>query len=352
MKIGILTFHFAHNYGAMLQAYALKTYLTEKGYNAEIINYIPKHMRIKYFYLNWLELIILRKRSVIKAYIKQWKNKNKFDYFQQEYMQINNRKILSKPQLKQIRNDYDYIIIGSDQVWNIHITNNDMSYFADFLDSPKAISYAASCGDALGTVEFSTAISNYIDNFKAISVREKSSKEYFDKLFKMSIDCVVDPVFLLETDAWRNLIYKSKRIIKKKYIFYYTIEKNIDLSDECNIYAKENNLIVFSAHGEMKKMINNVKTLSSIGPIEFLNLIYYADCIFTNSFHATAFSIIFNKKVYLRLHSKTGNRITDLLQYCGINWNGDGTIELDEKNNYDLLKIYINESKNFLERSL
>lgn len=352
MKIGILTFHYAHNYGAMLQAYALKSYLRKCGHEVEIINYVPDYMRIKYFQMSKIRMLALLKRSVVKAYFKQKGNIEKFDNFEKEYLGVSIHDIVGKSGLKKESDKFDYIILGSDQVWNTHITFGDMSYFCDFTNQNKAIAYAASCGNSLGSKEFENAVTRYVSHYKAISVRENNACKMLSEKYNLDVKQVLDPVFLIDSVEWDRLSEKTTCKIKGDYVFYYAIEDNHELINECESYASQNGLRVVTAHGEMKTSMAPDCLLKGIGPVEFVYLIKNAKIVFTNSFHAVAFSILFKKDAYIRTHSQTGNRVIDLLNTCGINWSGEGLFNL-EGNDYTVkLEKSVKESKNYLRGAL
>lgn len=352
VKVGILTFHYAHNYGAMLQAYALESYLKDCGHDASIINYVPDYMRIKYFQMSKLAMLALLKRSVIKSYFKQKDNIVKFNAFEKEYLGIKPNDIVKKKKLSKEADKFDYIIFGSDQIWNTNITFGDMSYFCDFTTPDKAIAYAASCGDALQRKEFEDAITSYASRYKAISVRESNACESLRAKFNLEVEQVLDPVFLIDPVEWTRLSFEATCKIEDDYVFYYAIQDNRELIDECKNYADQNGLRIVTAHGEMKTGMSPELLLKEIGPIEFLYLIKNAKSVFTNSFHAVAFSILFNKNAYIRTHSKTGNRVVDLLNTCGVNWNGEGLLRLENSNYAFQLEKSIKKSEEFLGRSI
>lgn len=350
-RVGILTFHYAHNYGAMLQAYALKTFLSGQGYNVNIINYVPDYMRMKYFHMGALRVFATCKRSIIKGYFKQYKNIKRFELFEKQFLNVNPKRLLLKSNLAVLDREYDTFIFGSDQVWNTFITKNDMSYFGDFSLAGDKISYAASLGNAMTSEDYDQIVCKYISGYKAISVREKSAQDFLRKLLGRDVFCVLDPVFLLSVESWNKLAQESTVALKERYILYYTVQDNSVLADESNRYARKNGLKIYAVHGEMRRSNSEAVLLSGIGPLEFLSLIKNADVVFTNSFHAVAFSIIFNKHAFFRVHSETSNRVVDLLKMCGCDWDGTGLYEKD-RDLFDKLSNMVSDSQNFLKSNL
>lgn len=347
-QISILTFHYAHNYGAMLQAFGLRKFLENKGYSVKIINYVPDHMRLKYFHVSPIRIILSMKRSTVNSFFRQISNIEHFNNFEIEFLDTNPRKPLSRENLKGELATCEYVIFGSDQIWNTFITKNDTTYFADFLEDGNAIAYAASCGNALASESFNSAVTAYSKHFKRISVREKNAKDFLKSSFDINAECVLDPVFLLSSDFWLELAEQGKMETIQNYILFYTVQDNLELVAECNTFADENGMKVYSIHGEMKKCNDKSELRAGVGPLEFLYHIKHAKYIYTNSFHAVAFSILFQKKAYVRVHSETGNRIVDLLNECGITWDGQGLLEVDGSMCLESLYEKIEESKKFL----
>ena len=146
MKIGILTFQFAHNYGALLQAYALKCYLNQLGYDVSIINYTPEKLRKEYsmnpfaYSKNLKVLLSLSLRNY-----RRRKQNRLFTQFQNNELGLRQR-ILTSEELITAMNTYDVVSVGSDQVWNTNITGDIKSYFLEKEVQAHKISYAASFG--------------------------------------------------------------------------------------------------------------------------------------------------------------------------------------------------------------
>lgn len=349
MKIAIITFHYAHNYGAMLQAYALKTYIESLGGEVCIINYVPEYMKIKYYHMKKEDIFRNLSKTIIKLYIKRRKNIRRFDEFEKYYLKVDKRNIINEERLTRESSKYDYIIFGSDQIWNTNLTMGDKNYFCGFTNPSKAIAYAASCGDAINTKKFDEMVSNFVCHYKAISVRENNAWDILKNIYRLNVEQVLDPVFLIEPSEWIKLSESAACTAKGEYVFYYALEDNANLKEECKEYAFQNNLRIMAAHGEMKKSIDSQYLLNGVGPIEFLYLIRNAKCVFTNSFHAAAFSLIFGKKAYIRVHSQTGNRIVDLLSNIGIQWNGVGLFILEEQERGNVIDDIAKTSKDFLK---
>ncbi len=317
MKIGILTFHFAHNYGAMLQAYALKSYLSQQGNEVSVIPY-----ESKLFYHQYKSRPFAIKKNpfdIVKHFKKYCYKKpqiKRFENFVSEYIAANGKRLGSRIEVNEAALQYDMIIVGSDQVWNQNLTGSDLVYFgADAAKYIPYISYAACMGDYDLSDPESVEL---IKNFKAVSVRENDAAE---KLKAKGIDAqlCVDPVFLQNKNFWQSLMEKSAFKPKKPYILYYSLQEPQALIKRTQELANRTGLQVLMIHGKLMERKMQGELLNEVGPIEFLKLINDAEYICTDSFHALAFSIFFGKKVLLEAHAKTGSRTKQLLSLVGVN---------------------------------
>ena len=297
-KIGILTYHKANNLGAVLQAYALQHKLLQISQvdNVEIIDY-DNGIFVEKIKNNSI-------KSVFKNIYYKIKNKG-FTKFRQKYLNLSDSYTLDT--INKSNDVYDIFITGSDQVWNLSCSGNDYNYFLNFANKDKVkISYAASMGIYEFKEDERKKLHEILNSFDMISIRENNSLRQFDFIDK-EIRVVPDPVFLLNKNEWEEII--PKRIIKQDYILVYLIQDDINVMKNAERYAKENNLKLISNKKSIEFILNN-------SPEKFLSWIKYAKCIFTNSFHGTAFSLIFEKDFYSDIQligGKINNRIYDLL---------------------------------------
>ena len=201
MKIGVLTFHFVYNYGAMLQAYALKTFLQRNADECEIIDYRPYF--IDKLYRPKLNYLIVHPRQFIRYIKERVLNRVGFSAFESflcEYLLDNSKKGYFF-QLEELKK-YSAVFVGSDQVWNPHITNYDTTYLLENADkNVKKFSYAASLG--CNTVDdfWRNKMENNLKEFLRISLRETSAVEYVSQfLNEEKVYQSPDPVFLLKRE--------------------------------------------------------------------------------------------------------------------------------------------------------
>lgn len=347
MKTAILTFQFAHNYGALLQAYALKQYLKSHDVEGEIAPYYPDWAQTEYAISPFAKGISLRRRT--RLALQYWKRKGQsevFNKFISEELDAGNT-FSSESELKKWLEMHECVICGSDQIWNSNITGAGGAYFAGDC-KVKKISYAASLGTTQLNETQKRNIIDYLPSFSSISVREPGSAMQLTQILHKDVQVVMDPVFLLDRSDWKKL---SRPVnINSKYLFLYFLQENEKLLEYAKKYAKENGLKIYEVHPTLATKHNGCKRLENVGPKEFIWLIENASCVCTNSFHATAFSTIFRKKLIHIPNSKSPERTTSLLERVGIELKKDKDFPL-----YDIslcddtnLKYEIEKSKNFL----
>ena len=309
-KIGILTFHRALNYGAILQTYALQQKLKILFQTDEIyvIDYRCTKIEKNRSFTN-----VIKNGNIFKGIYLLWK-KIKFIKFERKYINLSPKKYDSKNYIE-IDNDFDYIIVGSDQVWNLKITGNDKTYFLNFVkDNTKKISYAASMGNSKFDNE--EQILNLINSFNGISVRENETKKYFEEKNIKNVNVNIDPTLTLNlNEIEKNCNKKTKK--NEKYILTYNIKKPQKMYVLAEKLSKEKKLKVYAIPTAMKSVYGK-RCFPNI--TEFINLFKNSEYVITNSFHGTVFSILFHKKMLVELDpSGNGNeRIISLLKLFGL----------------------------------
>ncbi len=293
MEIGIITFHRAHNYGAVLQAYALQNTLKKMGYNVCILDYRSSYIEKVYSVFNFSYFLsallhrcywILPYPFTIKYRLKQKKN---FERFQKVHLSLSN--IFYDTQSIPKKSTY---IIGSDQVWNPHLTNGiDNIFWGNFSKGTShLISYAASTTISELQKIGKNRLQELLNNYNAISLREKHIEEYLQNTIGITnpIQVTLDPTLLTDEEDWASII--NERFSKRNYVLIY---KARDLRSNLNI-LKDKASIIASAKGWEVIDIN----ADSYSVEDFVSLFKYAKCVITSSFHAVAFSIIFNRPLY------------------------------------------------------
>lgn len=322
MRIGILTFHCAHNYGAVLQAYALQQYLLSNGHKVEIIDYRPNYLvepyRVK---LYWWRFLSKNPIECVKRFFGE-----SFYYLPMRYIRyysfnrfIKNKFLLSKPiKDNQIPNDYDVYVVGSDQVWNPKITHVfDDVYFARFnfdKGNKQYISYAASMGKSKLSDDEIKYLTDSFKLFDKISVRESVLVDMLQPITDKNIYHVLDPTLLVNSDFWNNLAVKPFK--SKKYVLVYAITMDSIIMEKAKVIADCLNVEIVEITSGIVKERGKYQTAS---PSHFLGAIKNAEYVITTSFHATIFSILFKIPFYvIQMNSSENSRAASLLNMLGI----------------------------------
>lgn len=282
MRIGIITYHRALNYGAVLQCYALQTFLIKKGHDVYIIDF--RQPTIEHLYgldSNYRDIFKaikgLHPKSILFI-IKLWRNIYRFSKFIRKYLNC------TKPcDSNNIPQDFDAYIIGSDQMWSFNCVGGyEPVYFGDFKrhKSSKLYGYAiSSCGDFITLLD-KEKLNNILKNFTKYSLREYDIAQKLSKITGHTAPICLDPTLLLEKEDWNAII--NRKFKDKKYILVYQVRGN-------------KNIILEKAYKTAKYYDYDIIDMSSrkYSINDFITSIKNAEYVFTSSFHATVFSIIF-----------------------------------------------------------
>lgn len=360
MKLGILTFHCAVNYGAVLQVFALQEYLTSLGHEVSVIDYRPEYLLNPYRISN----VFIPQSSFVRR-VKYWlrscmimpikyKRNRTFSGF------VKSRIHLAKLDFAEPANDYDAFIVGSDQIWNPLITEGfDDVYFCNFAAarSKRTISYAASAGSVENIISSRQEKDFFskLSGIDSISVREMSLSKYLTDNGK-NVRTTVDPVLLAGKDVFAGIARKPKR--KKPYMLLFQLWVSPKIVEFTEAVANTLGLEVVSISSSSES-VKNAKILQSLSPEEFVGYFHYASYIITTSFHGTVFSILFGKDFNVvstdRINSE---RMTSLLDGLGLGARMTDLSEIPDISHIDYSQVklglaeIIEESKNFLNQSL
>ena len=352
LKILLLNFHFADNYGAVLQSYALQQFLKNSGFNVENINFIPDKINHSYtlfpkvnYILRTQGLIRTIKISIIKSikFPNRYARRKEFKAFRKEHIDVTKLKFKSVNELYEYDFKADYAIVGSDQVWNPDITgDNEAAYFLNFVgSSAHKISYAASVAKELDNNKIYD-FTKYLNDFKAISVREKSTADVLNKEKSINVSVTVDPTMLLNRDNYLEISEDCE--IKEQFILVYDLRKDDSIMKTLAFrLAKEKNWKIISYKQWDTNSSYYKGSFNKFGPSKFLDLFTKAEFVFSSSFHGTVFSLIFEKD-FLAINSPSrGNRIKDLLDKIDLD---DRVISTNiSKSNTDIISKNVFESR-------
>lgn len=257
---------------------------------------------------------------------KVLKRNKKYNEFIHKYYHLSNHNYLNESELADIINDYDTIVCGSDQIWNLSPSTYDRSlaYYLELQKkfNGKAIAYAPSFGDTVDNILKNEMFDiKYLNKFSFLSFREK---DVVNVMKNMGINStfVLDPTLLLNKEDWEKLI--GPPIINKPYIFYYSLNCKKYSVDFVKRISKEYKLPIITSFMHPRESFKGIKMYGDSGPLEFLNLLYYSTLVCTNSFHGTVFSIIFEKDFYAIFDEDNNkniireNRKASLLEQIGL----------------------------------
>lgn len=358
MKIGIITFHCAHNYGAVLQCYALQEFLKSLHHEVYVIDYRP-------CYFGRINLPFSIKRNVRKNLLKfaygvckelfllniSQKRSYHFERF------ISHRLNLVSESSLYTDTTFDAYIYGSDQIWNTTMMNGkfDSVYTAAFpmAQSTKNIGYAVSMGHASLSHELCEMLKGLVRNFSSLSVRELSLQAFLRQVTGITYPVVLDPTLLAGKNFFNDMAIKPTG--KKPYVLVYQCVCARGTEDIAKQIASELHAEVITLFASVSKR----DKMSYASPEEFIGYFKHASCIVTTSFHGTVFSILFNRSFYtVRIGNQIDTRSTDLLSDLGLQERMIGRMdrphfeELDYENVNKQLENLRQSSKSFLVNSL
>ena len=327
--IAILTKYYKnYNYGGVLQGYALKRVLEEKGYTVDIISYDvnknpnPIYKSVyeqskQYGVKSATNKIIEKSISKFKFLIKNILNDRiiKFEDFMQS-----DTKEYNDSNIEELNNEYNIFISGSDQIWNPNAVRK--LYLQSFVkNGKKKISYAASIGRSTLSKTESDILIPYLKEFDFLSVRENTAMKLLKKYVNSKIEVVLDPTLLLKKEQWNEI--SSEPIHNSPYALFYFFSNSKKIREKVMNFCKLNNIdLVMIPYANQQFNFNDSRgpgiRINSIGPKEFISAIKNADYIFTDSFHGAVFSIINEKQFFVfernkKEHVSMNSRLYDLL---------------------------------------
>ena len=327
MRIATITCQNVYNAGASLQAFALQAYIKQLGHDVRIINYNPVYLR---HYVLWGKAYgkydcwgirtiysILKFPSRLLNYLFSKKRKA-FVHFNKKYLKLTRNVYSSNTELKKNIPEADIYIAGSDQIWNTSVKNGkDPAFYLDF--APKnciKASYAASFSTLEIDDDYKIYVRDLLSKLDYISVRESSGLKILNDLNIQNGTCVLDPVFLLDHEFWKQFSSPiDSSLHEEKYIFIYDFDRSPLIRKIAEKIASVNQWKIYS----LQKLSYSNKSFWDTGPLEFLSLIKNSQFVLSNSFHATAFSIIYQKQFYVFNRKESINtRMKDLVDRLGL----------------------------------
>lgn len=309
LKIGIITFSYSHNVGSSLQTFALQQKILDlckesfpnckHQYVVDVINYEKKDWLGSYD--KSIVSFLRHPRKYFLHWIILWRIR-RYNRFQKKHIIFNSlKRCHNSHDLTILNNNYNIFITGSDQVWNFTISKVDFSYFLEFVnETNRKIAYAPSVGIDSIPYNLKDRVSILVNRFDYLSSREVSGKELIYSLTGRDSEVVLDPTLLYDRTYWTSKF--NLRSNNEKYILIYIRDNHPTKIDQ---YAQqlsfEKGLKIIRVYGT--RLNNNY--IHIVGPEEWLQLVYGAEYVFTNSFHAVAFSINFHKKFFVDINQNS-----------------------------------------------
>jgi len=329
MKIGILTLSLRHNYGGILQAYALQTVLKRMGHDARLVRFMPEQVPFKRRVKHWIKG---RVKNVLGRPVHRLFSDYELDHlickelnrFIEEKIQPTTSPIRSMDELQRLDEleTFDAYVVGSDQVWRAEYARKFLpAYFCTFTDRDVVrISYAASFGNSEWNVspEELSVLKAGIARFKKVMVRENSGVDLCKELLGVDADVVLDPTMLLTRDDYLALL-PSDRNTKPNGVFEYFLDRNEFKKEVSENIQMSMGLHAFSI--DLPDVMESVPLDELVmHPIEeWISCFERAEYVVTDSFHGCVFSIIFNKPfAVIGNHDRGFDRFRTLLEHFGL----------------------------------
>lgn len=320
MRIKTITCHDVYNVGASLQAYALEQYLTGQGHDVEIIDYKPDYLS-RHYSLSVVSNPRFDHPLVRQTYLlaklpgrlmaRFGGRKRNFDLFRQSMLRVTAKRYDSAAALRDDPPEADAYIAGSDQIWNPLFPNGkDEAFFLAFVpDGKKRISYAASFAVEELAGEDRARMKPWLEKLDAVSVREASGVRLLESMGLQGVQ-VCDPVFLLTREQWAALAVQQPG-----GVFVYDFDSSEQVQQMADALSESLNRPIVSVF----PMAHAARVCRNMGPREFLGAIAAADVVLSNSFHATAFALLFHKDFFVvERREKINTRMRDLLESVGL----------------------------------
>ncbi len=342
LRVGILTMHRVHNCGSFLQAYALQEALESIGCNCEIIDYLyPNKLHVKDIknsypitFRNGARHLLHNLYHCRWHVVKMQMYEIIWDVLLHIRLRLSKKSYHLSDELNTNPPVYDVYVLGSDQVWNERFIKNDSTFFLSFAkEHQKCISYASSLPNLSISENFIENATTNLPRYAAISTREKESASILSALLKRNVESHIDPVFLHTKNEWRKKFHINPK--HEKYVLFYMLNYMGDIKYDA--YVELHKLVIQNKEKGYKIYSNvaipsvSVELLNDFFPRGFIQIIANADYVITDSFHTTAFSLIFNIPVKSIIADvKKDIRIIDLCERLG-QFDSDGFVQCNEQ---------------------
>lgn len=328
-KVSIITLQYINNYGSVLQTYASQMYLEGKGCSVEIVNYtrencrfvnLEKSMRKHYkqkglfFKLPFVsDLLVARWKKLHTKRNEVFERfRNDKIHLSEEYSSIDD--LMKEPP------SANYYCVGSDQVWN-YLYNDGVlpEYFLRYApNGAKKFSLASSVGiEKMEDAETGALIKEYLDDFSLITVRENTAKKLLDDLGVNNCYQILDPTLLIPKEKWISIL-GLKRNLDYEYVLVYQLNPCKEMDKFAEQIAQKQGCKLIIISNNIRLSVPGAEIINNPTIEQFLELILYAKCVVTDSFHGTAFSLNFNRELFSWLPKEYSTRLMSVLKMMGL----------------------------------
>ena len=316
MKVANITLHAIDNYGSVLQTYATEYIFRMLGCEVITIDYVRKTARMGVFDIIKAKNIGLNlkiKTLIVHLFFRNKERQDKFNDFRKKHL-TSSRRYYSNDELKSYLPDADIYCTGSDQTWNTVCQGEiPKAFFLDFVpEGKKKISFAASFGiKELPEGDVST-IKKLLNKYSSISVREQSGVDILKKQLGIDSTLVLDPTLAVPSKIWNDLSTPQK--YKDQYLLAYQLNRSSRFTKYMQTFAQKKGLKIILIRARKERGIRNCECLTTVTPEEWLSLIKHAKYVLTDSFHCTAYSILFHKQFMDILPPNYSDRVISILR--------------------------------------
>lgn len=358
MRIGLITLHRAENYGSVLQALALQDVLQKLGHEVTVLDYCPDRCT------SWGRLKRLKEKNprfknplllfaatllMIPSYIRRAK---RFEVFVKKYLKVSDM-FSTNDEAKQMNWDMDAYCTGSDQVWNSHWNEGiDKALYLDF--APKeanVFSYASSFGVSKLDKNEVGEIKRLLSKYRFLSVREDTGVEILRDLGRVDGVLSLDPTLLMNKEMWMKYVGKNRGL--GEYILTYNLHHDSKVDDYAMRLKEKYGLPIINISYNMHDVIRKGKLCWCPYVEDFLSMFLHAKYVVSDSFHATVFSILFEKKFVTITPEIASSRISSLLKIVDLEYRNVSAVneilEIDQETDYSTIRAKLEEER---EKSL
>lgn len=339
MKVAVTTLHHVRNYGSLLQTYATQKTVEKLGHSCEIVDYIPRGLTLKYGILtiksqgNIVKDIARKSAAALFFSIQQ----ATMIRFLKKNVNLSNKTYSTYKELECDPPIADVYVSGSDQIWNTqnyNLPDDVKGYYLQYVPQGKVkVAYASSIGKDEFSDEEKISVKEYLKDFKAISVREKSAVSMLEEIGVENAVHVLDPTLLLTKEEWLEFLGEHKKE-KEPFIFVYNLNRNIHVKSFALKLAKEKGLKIINFSDTLDFMSGADNRIHNT-VYDFLYYLANAEYVVTDSFHGTAFSVNLGKQFVSFAAPRFNSRLLSILELFDLQdrflTEFDGTVDAVDK---------------------